>query len=313
MLISKVNDLKQTLSTSQSLEKIIAILEYLSLCFGSREIGQGLDKKAIGDFIDLLVFSCDQTKMEKITTRALSILLYNDSKRLENLLSIFAPLLSRAQKNVFVPDFSFLDRSYPETMISGKIIFELTNSNTPLVNAEGLVLNLPLETIQVIAAIKPISEKPERKVLTIENKETFFALGSPQKNTPNNICDYDCYLYTGGYPNRAVVTLIKILTISGFTFYHAGDLDPDGILILQNIQDIAVSAGLEKPVLPIRMDAATFDQYRTWARPLTSSMLGQIKKIREETLNNRDLAELLQCIRDSSLGVEQEIVDYRGM
>jgi hypothetical protein len=83
------------------------------------------------------------------------------------------------------------------------------------------------------------------------------------------------------------------------------------VLILQNIQDIINSTGVQKTVTPIRMDAASFDQYRTWAKPLTRSVLSQIKKIREETRNIPELAGLLQRIEKTQLGVEQEIIDYR--
>ena len=78
------------------------------------------------------------------------------------------------------------------------------------------------------------------------------------------------------------------------------------MLILQHVQDLA-----EKPVTPIRMNAATFDKYRTWARTLTKPMLRQIEKIREETKAIPGLADLLRRIEETSLGVEQEIVDYR--
>jgi len=314
LLGEKTADLKK----AQSAEKLITLLEYISQHFSSREIGQGLDQQTMEELIRLLEFSCESAKIEKITTRALSILLYNDSKRLEILLDLCAPFLSRAQKNIPAADFAFselfniVERSYPETMISGKLIFEIKNSNTPMLNAEGLILNLPLESAQVIGSIKPISEKSalcksERVVLTIENKETFFALGSPHNSgASEKLSRYDCFLYTGGYPNRAVTALIRTLAASGFTFHHAGDLDPDGILILQHIQEIA-----RRPVTPIRMDAAAFDQYRTWARPLTKSMLRQTEKIREETKAIPEIAGLLRCIEKTGLGIEQEIVDYR--
>jgi len=295
------------LKEAQGAEKFIIFLEYLSRHFSPREIGQGLNQQTMEELIRLLEFSCDSTKIEKITTRALSILLYNDSKRLENLLALCAPLLSRVQKAVPAADFSFPERSYPETMISGKIIFEFKSSNIPMVNAEGLILNLPLESTLAIGSIKPISDKSEKTVLTIENKETFFALGSPQKSgTSENFSRYDCFLYIGGYPNRAAAALIKTIASSGFTFHHAGDLDPDGILILQHIQDIA-----ERPVTPIRMDAATFDKYCAWARPLIKSMLRQTEKIREETRAIPQIAGLLRRIEETGLGVEQEIIDYR--
>jgi len=117
---------------------------------------------------------------------------------------------------------------------------------------------------------------------------------------------YDCFLYVGGYPNRAASALIKILSDSGFAFQHAGDLDPDGILILQNVMDIA-----QKPVSPVRMDADTFDKYRPWARTLDKPKLQQIKKIRKETIGIPGIASLLRRMEETGLGVEQEIIDYR--
>jgi hypothetical protein len=304
LLCEKIASLKKT----QTAEKIIAPLEFLSRHFGPREIGQGLDQQIMEEFIRLLEYSGESAQLEKITTRALSILLYRDSKRLENVLALCNPLLSRVQKTIPLPDLVFPERSYPETMISGKLIFETKNTNTPMRNAEGLILSLPLESAQAIGSIQPISEKSEKIVLTIENKETFFALGSPQKSGAcENLSRYDCFLYTGGYSNRAAATLLKTLAASGFSFYHAGDLDPDGILILQHIQDIA-----EKPVTPIRMDAATFDQYRAWARPLTKSMLRQTEKIREEIKAIPEIAGVLRRIEETGLGVEQEIIDYRS-
>jgi len=318
---AKVEALKKSLTakdreTTETENHVITLLEFLSQHFGPREIGQGLNRQTMEEFVRLLEFSLEPTQMEGVTTRALSILLYRDSKHLENLLALCAPLLSHAQKNIAAPDFSFpelfnfLERSYPETMISGKLIFEFKNSNTPMINAEGLILNLPLESAQAIGSIKPITEKSalcksERIALTIENKETFYALGSPQ-NHSKALSRYDCFLYTGGYPNRAAAALITILAASGFSFYHAGDLDPDGVLILQHIQDIA-----GKPVRPLRMDADTFDQYRAWARPLAKSVLRQTEKIREEARAIPEIAGLLRRIEETGLGVEQEIIDYR--
>jgi hypothetical protein len=286
-------------------EKTIVFLEYLSMHFGPREIGQGIDQNSMEEFIRLLEFCSGSAQWEKITTRALSILLYRDSKRLENLLTLCSPLLSRAQKTIPIPDFTFLERSYPETMIAGKIVIQYKNQKPPLVNAGGHILGLPLESAEAIDAIQLVSEQKEKTILTIENKETFYALGSPQKHG-KDLSRYDCFLYIGGYSNRAAAAIVKILADSGFSFYHAGDLDPDGVLILQHIRELA-----GKSVTPLRMNAATFDQYHDWARPLTKPMLRQIEKIREETRSNPDLTGLLQRIEETGMGVEQEIIDYR--
>jgi len=293
--------------------EITAFLEYLSLHFGPREIGQGLDQHVMEDFIQLLEFCSGPAQQEKVTTRALSISLYKDSKHLENLLTLCGPLLSREQKNKTVPDLSFLERSYPETMIAGKIFFTFKenykkdNKNRPFFNDNAFIQGFPLETVEMIDGIGYMSGKDKSYVLTIENKETFYALARPQNRSTSELLSmFDCFLYVGGYSNRAAAAMIKILAVSNFNFYHAGDLDPDGILILQHILELA-----GRPVTPLRMDAATFDQYQDWARPLTKPMLRQIEKIREETKAIPELSGLLRRIEETDMGVEQEIIDYR--
>ena len=291
---------------SDNAKKIHALLEYFAENFSPREIAQGIDRQAADDFIRLLETFLDPAKLEKISGRALSILLYRDSKRLENILALFNTLLSRAQKeNIPVPSLSFLERSYPDTLISGNIILAYKQGNKPpLVSASGLILGLPLESVESIGGIKPIAEKERPSALIIENKETFYALGSPRKlgfELP-----YDCFLYAGGYRNQAVAALIRLLAASGFCLYHAGDLDPDGILILQNIRDTA-----EWPVTPVLMNAAVFDRYLPWSRPLGKGALRQLDKIRADTRAIPGIAELIRRIAETGCGVEQEIVDYR--
>ncbi|MDR2595706.1 MAG: DUF2220 family protein [Treponema sp.] len=138
-------------------------------------------------------------------------------------------------------------------MIACKIIIQYKNQEPPLVDTGCHILGLPLESTEAIKTIHLLSEKKYKIVLIIENKETFYALGSPQKHS-KELSRYDYFLYIGGYSNRATVIIIKILAASGFSFYYAGDLAPDGILILQHIQNIA-----GKSVTPVRMDVSTFD------------------------------------------------------
>jgi hypothetical protein len=92
-----------------------------------------------------------------------------------------------------------------------------------------------------------------------------------------------------------------------FSFYHAGGLDPDGILILQNIRDIA-----EKPVSPIAMNAVIFDRYLPWAGPLTGNMPDQTKKrsVRIQTIPG--LEDLIRSIVKTGRGAEQEIIDSQA-
>ncbi|MDR3166940.1 MAG: DUF2220 family protein [Treponema sp.] len=256
------------------------------------------------------------SRLPGITTRALSTALYGDSKRLEALTALFNPLLARARRQGIVfPDFSFLDRSYPETFIAGKIALDFGENSaptgagsagkgenagareTPLVNAGGSILGLPLETILKLRRIRPLTG--EATLLTIENKETFFALSE-------FLPGYSCFLYTGGHPNRAVRALVSLLAESGFRFSHAGDLDPDGILILQELSEIA-----GKPIRPLRMDAATFDRYLEYGRKLEPSTVKRTALINEETRSIPGMAKLIRRIEERETGVEQEIIDYR--
>ncbi|MDR0586932.1 MAG: DUF2220 family protein, partial [Treponema sp.] len=279
-------------------------LRYLSEKVCLSEIARGVDVRAVEDFVCLLEFLSAPESNVNITTRALSVFLYNDSKRLENLVGLFGPLLSRAKKQgIPMPPLSFPERSFPDTMISGKIVFEYGDKD-PLINAAGLVLGIPLSSAEKIRAIRTIGASEGPSVLTVENKETFYALG---ENRKGGVSRYDCFLYTGGYPNQAAAAMIRILAGSGFCFYHTGDLDPDGILILQNVGDIA-----GKAVTPVRMDAAAFDRYLFSARTLTKTMLRQLEKIRGDTRAIPGLAGLIRRIEETGRGVEQEIIDYRG-
>jgi hypothetical protein len=181
-------------------------------------------------------------------------------------------------------------------------------SPSPLSNATGRILGLPLTHAAAIRSIRTLRQKDHPLVLTIENKETFYALAGAQTHGPNtSLSQYDCFLYTGGYFSQAAAAVIRTLAASGFSFYHAGDLDPDGILILQHIGDIA-----KKPVTPVLMNAVVFDRYLPWARPLPGTALRQAEKIRSDTRAIPGVAELLRRIADTRRGVEQEIIDYRG-
>jgi len=311
MLASKLSSLKEALAglegEREEAEKVVALLEFLSERFGLREIGQGLNRKIMEDLVLLLEFHFKPAQLEKITPRALSILLYQDSKHLEALPAFCSQFFARLQKDIPVPDIAFMLRSYPETLISGKISIRYKEPQAPLVNARGHILGMPLQTAEKVSAIRPARLWPRsRTALIVENKETFYALGSPQKHGAARHLRYDCYLYAGGYPNRAVAALVKTLASSGFALHYAGDMDPDGILILQSLCDFA-----GRPVAPVKMSAAAFDKYRPWARTLTKAMIGQMERVREDTKALPGISGLIARIEETGLGVEQEIVDYR--
>jgi hypothetical protein len=294
---------------SDESRKIFPFLDFLEHNFSSLDVKNGMNIKTVEDILSLLEYFCqfnlfdNDKRTMHLTPRALSVKLFHDSKRLEKIIDLLNPFLNKVEKQgVNIPDFSFLKRSFPETLIAGKLIFEYKNisdnAKPPLINVDGHIIGFPLASANKIEKIKTLEQKDFPKVLTVENKETFYAFAS-------SLSDYDCCLYTGGYPNRAAAALIKTLSSSGFLFYHAGDLDPDGILILQKVSNLA-----EKDVIPVCMNAETFNHYLPWARPLTKTMLHQVSKIRDDTKAIPGISELITKIMETAKGVEQEVIDY---
>jgi hypothetical protein len=294
------------------------LLVYMAENVTLKEVEHGIDRQVFKDFAKLLniLYESDlKTEhsapppdmtapymvLDGITPRALSVMLFSDPKRIETITKLFSRLLKRAEKQGhYVPNLSFLARCFPETLISGKIEIHFNRSKTPLTNDTGNIIGLPLETVKDIKRISAIN-RGEKKVmptvLTVENKETFYALKNSKK--------YSCLLYTGGYPSRAVSTLMRVLSDSGFDFFHAGDVDPDGILILQTLCKNA-----RKNITPVCMDAATFHKYCQHGRKLEQSMLDNIRLIDDAVRSIDGIQEVLLLIENTGIGIEQELIDY---
>jgi hypothetical protein len=248
-----------------------------------------------------------------MTTRALSIALYSDSKRLEEISSLFTRFVNAAEGlGLAVPDLSLLDRSFPETMIAGKLSFFFGCPGDapvpPMTNASGAILGFPLASVRRLREVAPLDSGPTAEpagtpgALMIENKETFYALA--EKGDLRLDRTYNALLYIGGHPNRATAAMVSVLASSGFALYHSGDLDVEGILILQ---ELAAIAG--KPVTPVAMDGETFDRYRAYGRKLEASMLRRVSLISEATRCLPGIDCLIGRIESTGLGVEQEIID----
>ncbi|GHV87724.1 hypothetical protein AGMMS50267_00840 [Spirochaetia bacterium] len=290
--------------------KARAFFFFLAETIRASDAASGITAKSIQELA--LLFKTLSSPTNR-TIRALSVSLYNDSKKLEALINSYKTIFTRAERQgIAVPDISLLDRSFPETSIAGHITINIEESQ-PLINESGSILTLPLITIQKITSIKSAVSSPVKlpTVLMIENKETFFTLAASSHQ-------YTGLLYVGGHPNRAVRALVTILAKSGFTFYHAGDLDPDGILILQELQAIINNAGIVRnasiagqSVTPVYMDASTFERYLAHGRTLEPSMLQRIKLINDETRALPGMDELIKKIEASGKGIEQEIIEYQ--
>lgn len=264
--------------------------------------GPLFDEKTIADAarlvreLDLIALG----KTPPAPTRALSVRLFSDSKHIERLLELMKGLLHRAGRNgVSLPLFDLVDRSYPEAMLAGRVRIG-TESAGPLENDSGMIIAFPFESVIRFRGIVPIGhhddiDNKNPRVLGVENKETFYALAA--------MAQFDAVVYVAGHPNRAVQALFRAFAQSGWELHHFGDLDPDGVLILQELSDAA-----GQKVLPWMMDRTVFDRYRHLARPLDPSMHLRAALIRPDTRSLPGIEDLLAEILSCALGVEQEII-----
>jgi len=269
--------------------------------------------------------------------RALSVKLYSNSKRLERLLPT-ADRLSRAVGRAPLSEMLGLSRSYPEVSfaLAGGLTFAGAKGHWP---CRGQVLTLPLSTVECIQGIElePIEHagcesaepglaEPDQQpasfpptagrlsVLSIENKETFHVLaaglsdiktGLPARSSkgqprlPDRLAGV---VYTAGHPNAAVVSFLQLCADAGACLYHYGDLDPDGILILQEIQGI-----LGTPVLPWHMSAAVHRRHARHGYALDQSQAARLLLV--DANAHEDLRGLAWELQATGIGVEQEIVD----
>jgi hypothetical protein len=238
-----------------------------------------------------LLFSQSSELFRGVPIRAVSIKLFKDSKRLERLL----PRVRKMHALVSHPLPDTLPiRSYPEVWVSGSVELVYKDGRSFFVGSDPL--GLSLGNVQALRSVQPVGVP--RRALSVENKESFYALS--RSDLP-----FSCYLACGGRPNRAVKGFLRLLSSQEWEVSHWGDLDPDGIAILGEVHALCGAA-------PFLMDCATFDAYLPYAKSLDDSILSRIRMIPQDVSELPGIAALIQRIEASRRGVEQEIIDPKG-
>lgn len=267
-------------------EQITAKLDY----FHDIQIFSEEDLKDILTILDLT-----PAKVRGHTLRGLSIYLFRNSKRLEALLPA-ADKLSRSVEGRDISEALGLTRRFPEALFScrGAIVLEGPEGATEW-NTLFHPLSFPQETVALMKDIRLNRNDGTSRVLTIENKETYYTAVENLKE------QFQGFLYTGGYPNRAVITLLELVTKQDCTLYHFGDLDPEGLSIFLNIENT-----IGRKIHPFFMDAHTYRRYGEYGYPLKKSALEKCK-----TITDPRFLELTAEIARQGRGVEQEVIDVR--
>ena len=268
--------------------------DFIASSLGPEDGAAGIDERFVRDLASLC--SVSLSSQEGSTPRALSVRLFSDSKRIEAILPSAKRFAERSRRaGRFAPDINAVERSFPETSIGGDATLRFDDGRRW--DLGRMPVGLSLSVASRVAAVEPSPGRGAR-ALSIENKETFYAFF-------RDLAQFDCIVYTGGHVNPAVSSIIRTLAISGYSISHAGDLDPDGLLILE---EVARSA--EAPVAPHRMDVATFDEYARYARPIGASVVSRLDRLDQKTLALDGIPALVNRIRETSSGIEQEVITY---
>ncbi|TVQ96274.1 MAG: DUF2399 domain-containing protein [Spirochaetaceae bacterium] len=246
------------------------------------------DETELADTLRLLSLSTDEVAQQPI--RALSVRLFSNSKRIEALLRT-ADTATRAAAGVTATEVLGLSRSYPEATIAlrGTIVF----SDRRRWELCGESVTLPLETA---AAIEEITF--DGALITVENKESFGVTAAGVGSARGGATGIGAVVYTAGHPNRAVQTVVRRAAAGGAAVRHFGDLDPEGLLIYQEI------ASLVPRLQPLFMDPETYNRFAAHGRPLNGKEHSLLDRI-----TRPELTPLVERMRERRIAVEQEVID----
>lgn len=133
----------------------------------------------------------------------------------------------------------------------------------------------------------------DKNIVTVENLTSFHRI--QDENTS--------FIYTGGYSGRTVKRFLQYISHnnSDKSFYHFGDLDPDGFCILDNLKD---ATGLD--IKPFHMDLENLIKYKPYAKPLSERDV----KLARSLIRKGHNIDILKYMIEENIKLEQEIITY---
>ena len=133
----------------------------------------------------------------------------------------------------------------------------------------------------------------EKVLMTVENLTSFNRV---QHNET-------FFVYLSGYHNTAKRNFIQLVKQQNelLEFYHFGDIDPDGLLILENLK---FKTGID--FRPYCMGVEQLKKYEKYCKPLVEN--DRIKA--EGLIKSGKFVETVQYMLDNNKKLEQEIVSW---
>jgi len=241
---------------------------------------------------------------EEIFVRDLSVRIFNDSKRLENLRGRISGCLYK------YGDFSNKDAVFDElgvvrnpsyVMVKGPVRMTFGRQLLDIGELTGDIA-LSANTLQGLTDAHVYGER----VITVENLTSFHRYDSHGSET---------VIYLGGFHNgvrREFLRMIAASADSNVTYHHFGDIDAGGFYIYRHLRK---NTGID--FRPYMMDRDTLIKYEAYSKPLTPNDIRRIEKLIAvyENDDHKDpsagtILETLRYMLEKGIKLEQEAVGW---
>lgn len=155
--------------------------------------------------------------------------------------------------------------------------------------SSDIPIALPMDKLSTIKSFV-ISDSA---IMTVENLASY-----------NRIYEKDCFvIYLAGYHNIAKQSLIKLIASQNDVkeWYHFGDIDPDGFLILENLKK---KTGIN--FKPVYMSINELKKYEKYTKKLEDN-----DTTKAQGLINKGLyVDIMEYMLKNNVKLEQEIVSW---
>ncbi|MCX4297813.1 MAG: DUF2220 family protein [Lachnospiraceae bacterium] len=227
--------------------------------------------------------------------RNFSTALFKDSKRFQKefrstVESILFDYTDEVVEKDNILGFYNLYENPTYVMVKGNVVIQFDTSVIDVSEMpDGIALsNASLEKIRTVTV-------KANKVITVENLTTYH--DSDEDDT--------VHIYLGGYHNHSKQILLEKIYADNKsrTYFHKGDLDVYGFLILENLKE---KTGI--PFIPFMMDVATIERF--YKAGLYKELASTDVKVIEEKKGTKlaAYADVLQFMIDNNCKVEQESI-----
>ncbi len=239
---------------------------------------------------------------KEVFVRDLSIKLFGDSKRLEQLRTRIQGLLfqyGRFEEKEAVFEECGVVQTPTYVMIKGNGILHFHNQRINLSQLGGDI-GVSTMTIQKLLGVEVVGQR----IITIENLTSFH----------NYSIQDDFVVYLGGFHNKVKTQFLKLIYKENpnKTYLHFGDIDIGGFQILKNLcRKTKINFGL------LYMDMATLMHYENAWKPLTKNDNQRLLKLLESlsqtdcallSKQREEIKQVLEYMKTKQCKLEQEAV-----